>query len=89
MNKNDLNTTIKTDLERIDAMTDDMIDTSDIPPLTDNFFATAKWRLPKPKVKVIVEIEPEVLDWFKAQGTGWEHQLTAALRIYAHAHKIA
>ena len=50
-------------------MTDDMIDTSDIPPLADNFFATAKWRMPKPKAKVTVEVEPEVLDWFKAQGT--------------------
>lgn len=89
MINNILSTTIKTNLERIDAMTDDMIDTSDIPPLTDNFFATAKWRMPKPKVKVTVEVEPEVLDWFKAQGTGWEHQLTAAIRIYAYAHKIA
>jgi uncharacterized protein (DUF4415 family) len=89
MSENDLGTTIKTNLERIDAMTDDMIDTSDIPPLTDSFFATAKWRMPKPKVKVTVEVEPEVLDWFKAQGTGWEQQLTAAIRIYAHAHKIA
>jgi len=87
MNGNDLNTTIKTNLERIDAMTDDMIDTSDIPPLKDNFFATAKWRMPK--VKVTVEVDPEVLDWFKAQGTGWEHQITAAIRIYAHAHKVA
>jgi len=89
MSENDLSPTIKTNLERIDQMTDDMIDTSDIPPLTDNFFATAKWRMPKPKVKVTVEVEPEVLDWFKAQGTGWKQQLTAAIRIYAHAHKIA
>ena len=90
MSENDLSTTIiKTNLERIDAMTDDMIDTSDIPPLTDSFFARAKWRMPKPKVKITVEVEPEVLDWFKAQGTGWEHHLTAAIRIYAHAHKIA
>ena len=89
MSENDLSTTIKANLERIDAMTDDMIDTSDIPPLTENFFATAKWRMLKPKVKVTVEVEPEVLDWFKAQGTGWEHQLSAAIRIYAHAHKIA
>ena len=87
MNGNDSNTITRTNLERIDAMTDDMIDTSDIPPLTEDFFATAKWRVPK--VKVIVEIEPEVLDWFKAQGADWQHQLTAAVRIYAHAHKLA
>jgi len=41
-----------TNLERFDAMTDEMIDTSDIPSLTQEFFATAKWRMPKPKVKV-------------------------------------
>ncbi len=89
MNGNDSNTIIKTNLERIDAMSDDMIDTSDIPPLTDDFFVMAKWRMPKPKVKVMVEIEPEVLDWFKSQGSDWKHHLTAAVRIYAHAHKVA
>jgi len=45
----------KTNLKRLDAMTDDMIDTSDIPPLTEQFFKTAKWRMPLPKVKVTVE----------------------------------
>jgi uncharacterized protein (DUF4415 family) len=68
-------------------MTDDMIDTSDIPPLTEKFFATAKWRMPKPKVKVTVEVEPEVLEWFKAQGEHYERDLAAALRIYAQAHQ--
>ncbi len=38
-----------TDLEQLDAMTDEMIDTSDIPPLTEEFFATAQWRMPQPK----------------------------------------
>ncbi|MBN2392588.1 MAG: BrnA antitoxin family protein, partial [Anaerolineae bacterium] len=49
-------------------MTNDMIDTSDIPPLEEGFFATAQWRMPQPKVQVTVEVEPEVLEWFKAQG---------------------
>jgi len=49
-------------------MTDDMIDTSDIPPLTEEFFATARWRRPQQKVEVTIEVEPEVLEWFKAQG---------------------
>jgi len=52
----------KTDLKRFDAMTDDMIDTSEIPLLTDAFFASAKWRAPKPTVKVTVEVEPEVME---------------------------
>jgi len=87
MSANDMNKPTKTNLERFDAMTDEMIDTSDIPPLTEEFFATAKWRMPKPKVKVTVEVEPEVLEWFKAQGENYQRYLAAALRIYAQAHQ--
>ncbi|HEV7798649.1 MAG TPA: hypothetical protein VGO73_10860 [Pyrinomonadaceae bacterium] len=36
-----------TDWARIDKMTDDKIDTSDIPPLDDKFFKSAKWLLPR------------------------------------------
>ena len=82
-----MNKHTKTNLDRFDAMTDDMIDTSDIPPLTDDFFASAKWRMPKEKVKVTVEVEPEVAQWFKAQGERYQEFLAAALRIYAQSHK--
>ena len=82
-----MNEPTKTNLERLDAMTDDMIDTSDIPPLTERFFATAKWRMPEP-VQVTVEVEPEVLEWFRAQGDNYERYLAAALRIYAQAHQM-
>jgi len=82
-----MNKPTKTNLERFDAMTDEMIDTSDIPPLTEEFFATAKWRMPKPRVKVTVEVEPEVMEWFKAQGENYQRYLSAALRIYAQAHQ--
>jgi hypothetical protein len=36
-----------TDWERVDTLTDETIDTSDIPPLTASFFARAKLRMPK------------------------------------------
>jgi hypothetical protein len=36
-----------TDWARIDRMTDDEIDISDIPPLDDSFFKSAKWILPR------------------------------------------
>lgn len=39
MNEANLNDIIRTDWDRIDRMTDDEIDTSDIPPLDDEFFA--------------------------------------------------
>ena len=81
-----MNEPTKTNLERLDTMIDNMIDTSDIPPLTEDFFATAKWRMPEP-VQVTVEVEPEVVEWFKAQGDNYERYLAAALRIYAKAHQ--
>ena len=69
-------------------MTDEMIDTSDIPPLSDEFFATAKWRMPKQDITVTVEVEPEVVEWYRAQGDNYERYLAAALRIYAQAHQM-
>jgi uncharacterized protein (DUF4415 family) len=68
-------------------MTDELIDTSEVPSLTNAFFANAKWRLPKSKVTVTVQVEPELLEWYKAQGKNYERYLAAALRIYAEAHQ--
>ena len=76
-----------TDWERIDAMTDDEIDTSDIPPLTDAFFKRAKIRMPKRALTL--QVDSDVLDWFQAQGDDYERRINAALRIYAEAHKAA
>lgn len=42
-----MNNTSRTDWDRIDAMSDEDIDTSDIPPLSDEFFAKAQLRMLK------------------------------------------
>jgi uncharacterized protein (DUF4415 family) len=68
-------------------MTDDMIDTSDIPPLDEDFFRKAKWRTPKNAVTVTVEVESDVLAWYQAQGADYARRMSAALRIYAAAHQ--
>jgi len=47
MNARTLKKKSETDWARIDKMTDDEIDTSDIPPLDDEFFRSAKWQLPR------------------------------------------
>ena len=87
MNGNDINKPMATNLDRFDAMTDDMIDTSDISPLSDEFFEKATWRMPAPPVEVTIEIEPDILAWFKSQGADYQQRVSAALRIYAEAHK--
>jgi len=68
-------------------MTDEMVDVSDIPPLTDDFFEKATWRMPEPSVEITVKIEPDILAWFKAQGADYQQRLSAALRLYADAHR--
>ena len=67
-------------------MSDEDIDTSDIPPLDEAFFADAKLRVPA-KVSITVNIDADVLEWFRAQGEEFQGRINAALRIYAEAHK--
>ena len=86
MSKNSMNDTSLTDWERIDALTDDDIDTTDIPPLGEDFFANAELRMPQESVAVTVKMEPTLLSWFQALGSDYEQQMVAALRIYAEAH---
>jgi uncharacterized protein (DUF4415 family) len=80
---------LETDWKRVDAMTDQEIDTSDIPPLTDEFFRRATVRMPRHRVTLTVSIDADVLDWFNSQGEDLEQRINAALRIYAEAHKRA
>jgi uncharacterized protein (DUF4415 family) len=68
-------------------MTDEEIDISDIPPLDDSFFSNAQLRMPKGKVAVMVSIDKEVSDWFDSQGEDSKSLMSAALRIYAEAHR--
>lgn len=79
--------TSQTNWDKIEAMTDEKIDTSDIPPLDENFFANARLRLPKDKVAVILSIDKETNDWYQAQGEESKELMNAALKIYAEAHR--
>ena len=86
MSANNLKNLSKTNWERVEAMTDEEIDTSDIPPLDEAFFANARLRMPK-KVSVTLNVDAEVLEWFKAQGDEFQNRINAALKIYAEAHR--
>jgi uncharacterized protein (DUF4415 family) len=87
MNVSNLKKPSETNWTQIDEMKDEEIDTSDIPPLDERFFADAKLRMPKKRVSVTVSVDSEVLEWFKAQGEEFQNRINAALRIYAEAHK--
>ena len=87
MSEKDIQKPSVMNLTHFDSLTDEMVDVSDIPSLSDDFFEQATWRMPEPPVEVTVKIAPDILDWFKAQGTDYEQRLSAALRLYADAHR--
>lgn len=87
MNEKNLNNQSETDWAKLEAMTDEEIDTSDIAPLGESFFANAELRMPKDKIAVIVNVDRETSEWFEAQGEERKNLMSAALRIYAEAHK--
>ena len=74
-------------------MTDEDIDFSDIPPIPPEMFARAIVRKGlKPvgrKSQITLRIDSDVLEWFRAKGTGYQSQMNAILRAYKEAHEKA
>ncbi len=87
MSAQDLKKPSETNWARVNEMTDKEIDTSDIPPLGETFFANARLRMPEKKVSITLDVDADVLEWFKAQGEEFQQRINAALKIYAEAHK--
>jgi len=71
-------------LAEIDAISDANIDTSDIPEMDEEFFATARLVMPSgaSKKAVSLRVDEDVLDWFKAQGKGHLSRMNAVLRAF-------
>jgi uncharacterized protein (DUF4415 family) len=68
-------------------MSDEEIDTSEIPPLDERFFAEAELRMPASKSSITIRLDPEVLEWFKSQGKGYQTRINSVLRMYMEAQK--
>ncbi|MFA6011947.1 MAG: BrnA antitoxin family protein [Desulfobacteraceae bacterium] len=81
----------QTDWSRVDSMSDEAIDYSDIPEVTPELFAKAILRKGlKPvtrKSQVTLRIDEDVLLWFKNQGTGYQTRINSLLKAYKEAHK--
>jgi uncharacterized protein (DUF4415 family) len=80
-----------TDFERLDKMTDEDIDYSDIPPITDEMWAKGVLRKnfkPVPrKRQLTLRIDNDVIDFFKEQGRGYQTKINQLLRAYMEAHR--
>jgi uncharacterized protein (DUF4415 family) len=72
-------------------MQDEDIDLSDAPEITPDMFAQAVVRhglKPAPKKQQItIRVDHDVLEWFRAQGRGYQTKINALLRAYMEAHQ--
>jgi uncharacterized protein (DUF4415 family) len=68
-------------------MTDEEIDTSDIPPLDEDFFNNATLWLPKNQATITLKIDSEVLNWFKSQTEEYQERINMVLRFYMESRK--
>jgi uncharacterized protein (DUF4415 family) len=76
--------------KRLKALTskkDSKIDLSEIPELGSRFWKEAKVELPKVKKAISIRLDPDVLDWFRSQGKGYQSIINAVLRSYVEARK--
>lgn len=83
----------KTDFKRLDAMADEEIDFSDIPPLTDEHLSAMKPLRDvfpdavQKKVRITLRLDSDIVSWFKEQvtqtgGGNYQGLINDALRKY-------
>jgi len=81
----------KTDWKRVEAMKDkDIIIDGDSPEITAEMWrnAVVTDRRP-PKKNITLRIDPEIIDWFKARGKGYQTRMTAVLRVFIQPQRTA
>ncbi len=75
------------ELKRLSEMSDDEIDTSDIPEIRD-FSQAERGRFFRPvKKQVTLRLDMDVIEWFKRQGAGYQTRINSALREFVEDHR--
>jgi uncharacterized protein (DUF4415 family) len=81
----------RTDLHRVRQLTDaTMVRDRDAPEWTPEMFGRAvarKGLKPVPRKALLsLRVDADVIEWFKAQGAGYQSRMNALLRAYMEAH---
>lgn len=74
-------------LKQIESIPEEEIDYSDIPETDEAFWAKAELRLPRTKKGVYLRLDPDLIDWLKRQGPGYQTRINAILRSYMETHE--
>jgi uncharacterized protein (DUF4415 family) len=77
----------KTNWEKVDSLADEEINYSDAPELDARFFQRAvPW--PASKEQITLRLDPDLLDYFRRQGKGYQTAINAALRSHIEGQRI-
>ncbi len=78
----------QTDWARVDAMTEEELEASiDREEEGEIDWSTIQVGIPGPKQQLTVRFDRDVIEWFKAQGAGYQARMNAVLRSYVEAQK--
>ena len=76
----------QTDWARVDAMTEEEREASIDKDEEGEFdWSTVQVGIPGPKQQLTVRFDVDVVEWFKAQGAGYQTRMNAVLRAYVDA----
>lgn len=60
----------------------EMIDYSDIPETSEEFWKNAEVKIPVEKTAISIRLDNDILEFFKKQGKGYQSKINAVLRSY-------
>src|SRR4051812_27924059 len=76
----------QTDWARVDAMTEEELEASIDHEEEGTFdWSTISTTLPLPKQQLTVRLDPDIVQWFKDHGPGYQTRMNAVLRSYVDA----
>jgi uncharacterized protein (DUF4415 family) len=76
----------RTDWERLAQMQDEDIDQSDIPALHEAFFERARIYFPSRITDNTVQLDADIIAWFRSQGKEYTTIINEILRSYIDSH---
>jgi uncharacterized protein (DUF4415 family) len=78
----------RTDTKRINAMTDAEVEALAVEDDEGAFdWSKAKVGIPGPKQQLTMRLDKDVIDWFRAQGSGYQTRMNAVLRSFVEAQR--
>ncbi|MDP9357136.1 MAG: BrnA antitoxin family protein [Chloroflexota bacterium] len=76
----------QTDWARVDALTEEELEASIDHEEEGEFdWSTVQVGIPGPKQQLTVRFDADVIEWFKAQGAGYQTRMNAVLRSFVEA----